>query len=933
MKNIVNDYVEKFRKRHRSYKKYMTIFAVLAVVTVVGVNWQLHQTGISMTADYQCGLEEHQHTEDCYTKTLTCGQEESGGENGHHHTEDCYTEELTCDLPEHTHTTECLIDTTADVETAEDWEATLPEKDMTGIWADDVVLIAQSQLGYTESESNFKIAEDGETRRGYTRYGEWAGDKYAEWSASFASFCLFYAGVVEEVFPYNMDCAEWIAQLDNQSQYRAAKEYEPKAGDLLFLDENEDGSSDHVGVITSVTSQGDMTVIEGDSSNKVEEKTYPASDGAVVGYGVLPDNNADDNKTDTQKKDKGDSQEETSGGSVEAKAAPDYLGSINTANQWQIVSEQYAGNAYENQQKKDTNGDGVSDLLYQKNVVPTGKENEFLVYLSMSSQMTWDEVLAESDFKVTTSNSYHSAEIGTIISNINGNSSTIYAGKGTTGRSYPVTVTFLKGGKTVHTYNGWYHGTTPNCKQGTGFLVLKTKSGTVNLVAVQSVNLKTTSTEINFTIDLDQMAKHGVHYSIDPIEFQSVSDQMGDYVVYDGVQQCDGTTSFDEGSKTLTWNPEENTEVTGISGEGYDGKTTGYHFNVCQLVYKVHLDVSKAGFDSCADNMNSKVGDPDSYKVNNRATLQYKSGSATGTVDYPVPYVRGLRYDVTFVKENEKGKRLKGAKFALYQEDGTTPVTDADGKPYEITTDTSTDVYRFSDLPYGTYVLKEIEVPKGYLASDPSSWTIPLCYTTDKSTLKQDDSPYQNNMVWTKNGSPWTIVNKKDPNYAEYSIEVVKMDQNGEPLKDVTFALTPVPEGATSEKTTDDNGRINYYEGFSANVEMALRETKTPDGYYSLPADIQFAVLKDNSSDTARAVLINESELGDAVTLSLKHTKDEDDEDVYKLTIGVKNTQGYVLPETGGTGTRWITLGGLLIVACALMYGHRRRRKQERGNN
>ena len=91
MKNIVNDYVEKFQKHHKNYKKYMMVFAVLAMVTVIGVNWQLHQTGISMTADYQCGLEEHTHTEDCYTKELTCGQEESDEEGGHHHTDDCYT--------------------------------------------------------------------------------------------------------------------------------------------------------------------------------------------------------------------------------------------------------------------------------------------------------------------------------------------------------------------------------------------------------------------------------------------------------------------------------------------------------------------------------------------------------------------------------------------------------------------------------------------------------------------------------------------------------------------------------------------------------------------------------------------------------------------------------------------------------------------------
>ncbi|MCD7856874.1 MAG: hypothetical protein LUG55_03580 [Clostridiales bacterium] len=75
-----------------------------------------------------CALEEsegHTHTEDCYEteQVLVCTLEES---EGHTHTEDCYETQLVCTLEEHTHTVECLTDETADVETADDWKATLP---------------------------------------------------------------------------------------------------------------------------------------------------------------------------------------------------------------------------------------------------------------------------------------------------------------------------------------------------------------------------------------------------------------------------------------------------------------------------------------------------------------------------------------------------------------------------------------------------------------------------------------------------------------------------------------------------------------------------------------------------------------------------------------------------------------------------------------
>lgn len=944
MKNIVNDYVEKFQKHHKNYKKYMMVFAVLAVVTVIGVNWQLHQTGISMTADYQCGLEEHTHTEDCYTKELTCGQAESDEEGGHHHTEDCYTEELTCGKTEHTHTTECLIDTTADVETAEDWEATLPE--LSGEWADDMAAVAKSQLGYQESTKNFKIDDDGETTRGYTRYGDWAGDKYAAWSVPFAEFCMYYSGVPSDEVPRYTTCAEWMAELDNQGLYEAAEKHEPQTGDLLFADEDGDGSADHVGVVTAVSSSGDVTVVEGDSSNKVAEQTYSAQDAKMVGYAALAVNASGSDKAATQKKgggggsSGGTTTEDTSGTATVSKA-PDYIGTINTANQWQIVAEQYKDNSYDSQKKVDTNNDGVNDLLYQKNVVPTGVENEFLVYLSVSKQMTWDEILAESRFAITTSNHYHEGnysigeDVGTLNSGnaikdvIKGSPSVIEPGESGS-RNYHVTVNYTRNGTVVHTYNGYYHGTTPNCENGTGFILFKMGSSEKVVLASQTVNLAKNSTELSFTIELDKMEAQGFNYLIDPIKLNSVTDQMGDYIKYDSVVKCDGTYNFAD--PTLTWTPQDHEGVDGENGT-YDGKTTGYHFNISQMVYKVKLDVTKTGFNSCADNMKSTVNDEESYPVNNYATLSYTVDNVPGTEKFPVPYVRGLLYDVTFSKQNGNGNNLSGAKFALYEEGSDTPVTNVDGEECVLTTNKDTAVNRFANLPWGDYVLKEIGVPKGYTASQ-TSWDMTLCYTINSDSVTKDSSPYAMNMRWIGNGSSWVITNERAKDYAEYSILVNKVDQNGNPLEGVTFELTPVIEGTEATQTTDANGQISFGDGFTASddIELTLTETETPKGYYSLPTAIKFKVQKSNDDSDATATLVNSDELNNAVTLELTPTTNSDGDTVYALTITVQNTQGVVLPETGGHGTLWITLGGLLVAAGALMYGYRRRRKQERGN-
>jgi len=76
MKDIINGLTERFRRQHVQARRYVAMMLVLALLTTLFVNWQLHGVGITMTADYHCGYEEHQHTAACYEKVLTCGYEE-----------------------------------------------------------------------------------------------------------------------------------------------------------------------------------------------------------------------------------------------------------------------------------------------------------------------------------------------------------------------------------------------------------------------------------------------------------------------------------------------------------------------------------------------------------------------------------------------------------------------------------------------------------------------------------------------------------------------------------------------------------------------------------------------------------------------------------------------------------------------------------------
>lgn len=183
-----------------------------------------------------CDKFEHTHDESCYTTEyeLTCGLEEGelveqvveptqSAELAamavaepvaleptvdtvepiyHHHTDACYEEVLTCPLPEHHHTVACLSDTSADLETPEEWQAANAEAVMTGNWDEDLLSVAKTQLGYEQSEKNFEIdPADGVTLRYYSRYGQSYGNPYGEWDVMFLSYCLKYAGIPQSAIP------------------------------------------------------------------------------------------------------------------------------------------------------------------------------------------------------------------------------------------------------------------------------------------------------------------------------------------------------------------------------------------------------------------------------------------------------------------------------------------------------------------------------------------------------------------------------------------------------------------------------------------------------------------------------------------------------------------------------------------------------------
>lgn len=107
MKDKLQRQIERLTRAHRRRSRWQRLVAVLACAVALYTLGVLMMPAVAMEGEPRCGQAEHTHTDTCYARVLTCGQEE--GDN-HTHTEACDTRELTCGLAEHIHTDVCYQD-------------------------------------------------------------------------------------------------------------------------------------------------------------------------------------------------------------------------------------------------------------------------------------------------------------------------------------------------------------------------------------------------------------------------------------------------------------------------------------------------------------------------------------------------------------------------------------------------------------------------------------------------------------------------------------------------------------------------------------------------------------------------------------------------------------------------------------------------------
>ena len=112
------------------------------------------------------------------------------------------------------------------------------------------------------------------------------GTKFATtvaWCAISASWANSRGGIDKLKYPNFASCRASLKVFEKSGLVRNPKTYEPKSGDLIYFDWNQDGIAEHVGIVFSYDGKN-VETIEGNSSDSVRHKKYLANSKYIFKY-------------------------------------------------------------------------------------------------------------------------------------------------------------------------------------------------------------------------------------------------------------------------------------------------------------------------------------------------------------------------------------------------------------------------------------------------------------------------------------------------------------------------------------------------------------------------------------------------------------------------------------------------------------------------
>lgn len=205
---------------------------------------------------------------------------------------------------------------------------------------------------------------------------------------------------------------------------------------------------------------------------------------------------------------------------------------------------------------------------------------------------------------------------------------------------------------------------------------------------------------------------------------------------------------------------------------------------------------------------------------------------------------------VTFKKLGEGKEQIGDGTFQLWKEN--------EGSDDELikTFSTVNGSWTSSPIEYGTYYVKEIAAPQGYILDSKPSDGITIKKTAAHGTI--------------------TMTNEK---YTAGSITIKKVDENGNPLAGAEFTLL----GPKTDKKTTDNNGVAEFTGLEAG-KYSIIEKIAPKGYGRYDGTVTVEIKADGTAtvdDLPKGI----SFAGETVTLTWTNTRD-------KGSISITKTDG-----------------------------------------
>lgn len=215
---------------------------------------------------------------------------------------------------------------------------------------------------------------------------------------------------------------------------------------------------------------------------------------------------------------------------------------------------------------------------------------------------------------------------------------------------------------------------------------------------------------------------------------------------------------------------------------------------------------------------------------------------------------------VSFKKLGEGKEQIGGGTFQLWKKN--------EGSDDDRITVFSTvnGVWSKDNLPYGTYYVKEIAAPNGYiLEADAES---------DKIEIKKV--------------KPHATIEMTNEKYTAGSITVKKVDEKEKPLAGAEFTLLPVGV----KKTTGENGEA-VFDGLTEGT-YTITETEAPTGYGKLEGYVTVNIEANGTPNVAGTIPDNLKFNGKSVILTWKNTRTQGSITITKTGSEGKPLQGAV---------------------------------------